>query len=358
MKKFIYNFSLFLIILIVYLIINQINEYNLYNRVCAFFLLIISVSYLFKCLISISTTSISMRIKNILTSILSSLIIIIFIELLFFFIPRSHFFSNTLASKNWHNYFSKPINSYGYHDYEPIQKKNTILFVGDSFTKGYGLKNVNDRFSNKINFYDRSLSCINIGMNGLDTKKEYINMLKFISISKIKPKHIILQYFGNDIEGIAYKLLKPKNKDPYLRIPKPIKTLVKGSYLVNYIFWLYPQEDYKYYLNYLKKAYSNPKILKEHLEDLNNFVEFSAKYNIKLRVLIFPFLVDTKMSDEIYEYKIKSFFKSKKIETLSVKELVKEIDKNLLIINKNDGHASILVNEIIAKKLYKTLKQS
>ena len=356
MKKIIYNFGLFILLLFIYLVTNQINEYNVWNRISAFVILLISLIHLLKSFNKTIKSTLTNKLKDIFSLCFSTIIFILLIEMIFFFIPKSHFFGNTLASKNWHNYYKYPINSYDFHDYEPRRKKHTILFVGDSFTQGHGIKNIKDRFSNKIQEYDNSYSCINIGKNGLDSKQEFTTMLEFISKSNIKPKTIILQYFGNDIEGIAYSKIKKKSKEPYSNLSKSSKLLIKGSYLINYLYWIYPHEDYKPYLDYLKKAYSNPEIVKEHMADLNNFVDYSAKNKINLKVLIFPFLVDSKLSDEIYENKIKSFFKSKNIETLSVKELVKKIDENKLIINKNDGHASILVNKIIAEKLYKTLK--
>ena len=355
-KKPLYNFGVFLLLFFVYLITNQLNEYNNWNRISAFIILIISFINLISSLTVVTKSTINVKIKDTLLMFFSTIIFLLLTEMIFFFIPKSHFFGNSLASKNWHSYYKDPINTFGFHDFQPKNKKNIILFVGDSFTHGHGIKNVKDRYSNKIQEYNHSYNCINIGKNGLDTKQELSTMLDFISKSKIKPKTIVLQYFGNDIEGIAYSKLKKKNNEPYSNLSKLSKLLVKGSYLINYLYWLYPHEDYKPYLNYLKKAYSEPKILNEHLSDLNKFIQYSTDNNIKLKVLIFPFLVDFKLSDEIYEKKISKFFKSKQIETLSVSQLVDKIDKNDLIVNKNDGHASILLNEIIAKKLYKTLK--
>jgi lysophospholipase L1-like esterase len=319
MKKIIYNFGLFILLIFIYLVTNQINEYNAWNRISAFVILLIALIHLLKSFYKTIKSTLTNKLKDILLLFLSTLTFILFIEIIFFFIPKSHFFGNTLASKNWRNYYENPINTYGFHDYQPKRKKNTVLFVGDSFTQGHGIKNVKDRFSNKIQEYDNSYSCINIGKNGLDSKQEFTTMLDFISQSKIKPKTIILQYFGNDIEGIAYTKIKKKSKEPYSNLSKPTKLLIKGSYLINYLYWIYPHEDYKPYLDFLKKAYSNPEIVKEHMADLNNFVDYSAKNKINLKVLIFPFLVDSKLSDDIYENKIKSFFKSKNIETLSVK---------------------------------------
>ena len=356
MKKIIYNLGVFLVLIFVYFITNHINEYLFWNRFSAFSIISISFIHLTKSIIETARSSLKNNFKDLLLMIFSTLIFIVIIEMIFFFIPKSHFFGNTLASKNWHNYYKDPINTYGFHDNEPKNKKNTILFVGDSFTHGHGIKNISDRFSNKIHEFNKSLNCINIGENGLDSKQEFSTMVDFISKSKIKPNTIVLQYFGNDIEGIAYTKIKKKSKEPYSNLSKLSKLLVNGSYLINYLFWLYPHEDYKPYLVYLKKAFSNHNILKEHFDDLNNFVLYSKENNVKLKVVIFPFLVDSKLSDEIYEEKIKSFFSSKNIETISVRELIQNIDKNDLIINKNDGHASVLVNELIAKKLSKTLK--
>jgi predicted CopG family antitoxin len=79
--------------------------------------------------------------------------------------------------------------------------------VGDSFTAGHGLKSVDDRFSNmvgkELNKKSKNIDIINIGKPNLDSRSEYEEMKNVLYLTRIKPQKIILQYFGNDIEGVA-----------------------------------------------------------------------------------------------------------------------------------------------------------
>jgi lysophospholipase L1-like esterase len=354
-KQFTHFISLF-IILLSYLLNNAFNEVNIYNKIISSTLISFLLIVFWTFCISIFKSIKNDVFKNSILFIGSTVTFLLIIEIIFILIPRSHFFNNTLASKNWKLFYNDPINQFGYHDKEITKKrKKTLLFVGDSFTQGHGIKNIEDRFSNKIEKLNTNYSTINIGKNGLDTKNEFIEMKLFINNSKVKPDVIFLQYFGNDIEGIAYNKLTKENHDPYSNLPSIPKFLIKGSYLINYLYWLYPHEDYRPYLNYLTKSYTNKEIVIEHFNDLQKFIDYCNLENIKLNVIIFPFLTDPGISKIIYENKIELFFKNRHVETIRVSEIIKHLNKNERIVNSNDSHASIKVNDLIAKHLIKVL---
>lgn len=100
------------------------------------------------------------------------------------FVTRSYSFDFTLASKLWFSKYWKPINSLGFRDREPQNNYNVILFVGDSFTAGHGLKSVDDRFSNIVesNLYknNKQYTVINIGKLSADTLGECNVMKNFL----------------------------------------------------------------------------------------------------------------------------------------------------------------------------------
>ena len=177
----------------------------IYFRLFLLIIIFIASLKLFK--IVIIDKKINKFISNSATVLFSLFVIFILMEAIFMFIPRSHSVDYTLASRLWYAKYWKPINSLGFRDHEPDNNYPVILFVGDSFTAGHGLKSVNDRFSNivgkELNKKGKKYSVINIGKPNLDSRTEYDEMKYFLYMTRVKPEKIILQYFGNDIEGVA-----------------------------------------------------------------------------------------------------------------------------------------------------------
>jgi hypothetical protein len=301
-------------------------------------------------------------ITNSATVLFSIFVLFISLEAIFMFIPRSHSADFTLASKLWYAKYWKPVNSLGFRDNEPDNKNPVILFVGDSFTAGHGLKSVDDRFSNivkrELNKRGKKYSVINIGKPNLDSRDEYDAMKDFVYSARIKPEKIILQYCGNDIEGAATAnglifegFHPPADMNHFLIL------IGSGSYLLNYIFWLSPKEYLGApYVSYLTKSYKDDNILSKHKDDLKLFVDYARENSIQLIVIVFPFLADIEMSDTLYVNNIVSFFKVNKISVINVSSLVKDIPARERMININDGHASKKVNRIIAQEILNKLE--
>jgi len=204
------------------------------------------------------------------------------------FIPRSHSADYTLASKLWYAKYWEPINSLGFRDKEPDNNNPVILFVGDSYTAGHGLKSVNERFSDivgkELNKMEKKYTVINIGKPNLDSKNEYEEMINFLYLTRIKPSKIILQYCGNDIEGVATNngLIFDGFKPPH-GMNKFLVLIGSGSLFFNYLYFLYPREYLGLpYVTYLTNAYKKDNILSKHKNDLQLFVDYSKNtlYNL------------------------------------------------------------------------------
>lgn len=190
-------------------------------------------------------TDINKIIANGATVLLALFVIFILLETIFMFIPRSHSADYTLASKLWYKKYWKPVNSLGFRDNEPDHNYPVILFVGDSFTAGHGLKSVNDRFSNivgrELNKKEPKFNIINIGRPNLDSRGEYDEMMNFIYLNKIKPQKIILQYCGNDIESAAARNgFEFEGFRPPSDMNRFTLLIGAGSYFFNYLYFLFP----------------------------------------------------------------------------------------------------------------------
>jgi hypothetical protein len=362
MKKMLFKSLIIIVLLILVFILPLFYPAGIavYLRLLLLILILIESLKLFK--VIFIDTKVNKIILNAATVLLSIFVIFILLEAIFMFIPRSHSADYTLASRLWYAKYWKPINSLGFRDNEPDNNNPVILFVGDSFTAGHGLKSVEDRFSNivgkELNKKGKKYTVTNIGKPNLDSRNEYDVMRDFIYMTRIKPEKIILQYCGNDIEGVAMNngLIFSGFKPPQ-DINKFLILIGSGSYLFNYLYFLSPREYLGIsYITYLTTAYKDDNILSKHKDDLKLFVDYSRKNSIQLIVVVFPFLTDLEMSDSMYLNDIVNFFQANKISVINVSQLAKDIPVTERIVNINDTHASKKLNKIVAHEILKKLE--
>jgi len=328
----------------------------IYFRLLLIFLITIEVIVLFKnFFISKKANAL---ITNIFTTLLSFFLIFIALESFFMFYPRSHGAGETLAARLWAQKYCSPsnFNSFGFRDIEPGNSDSVILFVGDSFTEGDGLENPEDRFSNIVRneLLSKNLkySIVNIGVGGLDTRGEYDTMLRFIDKAKIKPQKIILQYYGNDIERVAQQNgIKFQGFSLYSDVPRVLLPIVKGSYFINFVYWMLPKPYETPYTDFLIKAYKNNGVLSKHKNDLKLFIDYANENTAQLIVVVFPFIENIELSKSLYVDDIVSFFSENGVPTINVGRLIKDMPLKDRIVNLNDGHASKKVNRIVAQEI-------
>lgn len=300
------------------------------------------------------------RMKTVAVSTLLPLGLLIFLELLFMFIPRSHNVGYTYASRIWFENYWNPINSYGFRDAEPGKSDSVILFTGDSYTAGHGIREAEKRFSNLTGKALKNRKCINIGMNGQDTRAAYSTLQSFVAKSGVKPSAIVLQYFGNDIEQAAYSSgMQFPGFKPLANTSLLTGVAIKCSYLFNYFFWSIPRGDTRSYVDFLEQAYRSDKVRTAHETDLAQFVEFAKANKAELIVVIFPFMQDPEGSKKLYGNHIADFFGKQGIKTIQVADLLirSGLSPSERVVNNNDGHASEKVQELVAAELTKSLNQ-
>jgi lysophospholipase L1-like esterase len=289
--------------------------------------------------------------KNGMLMVWALTVTFLILEALFMFVPRSHGVGYSLAAKNWVRYYWKPLNTLGYRDKEVqgIPGKKNIVIVGDSFVAGQGINNPECRFSNLL---EKKLGgqyrVYNLGRCGADTRVEYDDLMKF----PVKPDILILAYLGNDIDAIAYKKYKEFSGFAlYSDLYPAAKPFVQYSYLINYIYWLFPHADTAPYFNLLKNAYQDEELFSEHMQDLDEFIGYSLKEEIPFIVLLFPFMIDYGLN-EAYMEKIAHYFSSRGIPVVNVADSIAGVPQRKRIINSNDGHPSVYVNKLVADALY------
>lgn len=358
-------FSLIVLILTsVILIVHK--EYPAGNiRFLRGFIILISIGIGAKIVGIISKSSINAILKNSLLITYSTISFIAVIEIIFMFISLSHGSGEAFSGKIWGNRYWNPINKYGFRDEEPKNGKNTVFFVGDSFTAGWGVKKIEDRFgevaASELIKQGKGINEINLGRYGADTRLEYHIFETFIKKTQIKPKHVVLQYFVNDMD----KLIQNNTKciTPPFNIPTWKKSLIEGSYLANYISNIYPsQNNYILpkecdYLEKLKFVYNNNSLWKKEEEQLARFQNYCHRNNIKATIVFFPFMEDLTLAKKLgIEKRVRLFCNKNNIYLLNVTELITKIPRQKRQVSIVDSHASSEVHNIVGKQLAKIIK--
>ncbi len=344
---------LFLIYLIGYFTHLELSSVNHGIRVILILFLIIEIFVFIKHILeNTKTTEI---LKTLSISGLMLFVFLLILEITFMFIPRTHTFDYTNASRLWFKMYWKPINLYGYRDdlIEHDTSKKTYFFVGDSFTAGFGIKNVKDRYSNLVSENSQDINVYNLGISAIDTEQEFRYMEDFIRNSSVKPDNIFLQYYGNDIDiaAINNNVNLKGFFNPYSDLPAFLNPVVRSSYFLDYFYWLFPRTDSVNYWDFLEEAYSSEKTLQDHYNDLTKFIDFANDNAAELVIILFPFLQNLESSDELYMKKIRLFFESKNIKILDVGTLIKDLPLSKTLVNNNDAHPSELVNRLVADEI-------
>ncbi len=335
-----------------------LNDLTFYLRLILIFILITEIILVFRTFVLNDKSS--DWIKNIGISIVSTIVFLLLIESSFMFVPRTHGIGYSLANILWFKKYWNPINSHGCRDVEPIKSgKKNIFFVGDSFTAAQGINDVKDRFSDivkeNITKADDKIQVINLAHNSFDTKSEYESMQKFIQLSEIQPDFIVLQYYGNDIDHIAreHGLKGGEGFSPYAQMNFMTLQVVSGSYLINFLYWLFPKQDVNGYLTYLEKAYAKDEIFNDHMREFLPFIEVAKARNIPLLVVIFPFMQEIELSKKLYIHKISNYLTNNEVKYIDLSLLFKDLPVSDRVINSNDAHPSEKVHRLVGDELSK-----
>ena len=134
------------------------------------------------------------------------------------FADFSDTFNITNVSKRWLVlHIDSEWNNEGYRDRNPLNNsfrpgQKRIIFVGDSFTAGHGIKNIDDRFTDRIAKWLEEKKpgkyvVANYSSPGLETSQIEAN-IKALFKKQYDVNMVVYVYNLNDIEGYAPKTME------------------------------------------------------------------------------------------------------------------------------------------------------
>jgi len=274
------------------------------------------------------------------------------------FFAQSDGFRYTLASRNWYNWYWEE-NSLGYRDVEwtpdLLADKTKVMVVGDSFTAGSGIEYPEDRFANQLGTkLGEEYAMMVVASPGWDT----IDQVKAIVEYPYPPDILILSYYINDIEGVAYESGAQR---PQIRTAPPmgLDWLVRNSYAMNFLYWrlirLGPQEWASIYWNdWLLQIANDPEIRWRHQQELLTIVEGAKAQQIPFVVVVFPNLAAIEASEPLVQPVI-DLFTQHDIPVLDTREILQQYDPADTVVNAVDSHPNEMINQEVAEELYKLL---
>lgn len=277
-----------------------------------------------------------------------------------FFVDRTDSFALTKIAMRWNErHFQK--NNLGARDNQDYQlrklKKSRITFLGDSFTAGHGIENVDKRFTNLLrNSFDETEIHI-MAANGMES----IDQLQLV-------KSLINQGYEFDIVCLAYCLNDisyaiPETDSVYnkvLAFNENLGWLSNESYLLNEIqFRLFAKTtpELKDYYSFVNGAYTS-KVWSEQARTLQQIKLLCNSVGKEFVVVTLPFFhsKDALKGDENVNRVLNSFWKKEGVKHLNLAGAFSSYTPEELVVNRFDAHPNEEANRLIASKVETWLK--
>jgi hypothetical protein len=293
--------------------------------------------------------------------------------------PRSHGNGSTLAAVVWYRFYWGTPNALGYRDAAVAPPAGAhvtrVICIGDSFTEGAGIKRRRDRFSDRLQTaLGAGARVYNAGVSGSDTIDEFRRLVAF----PVVPDVVVLQYFGNDIEGRVplYDPHEPAGDAPAAasrpaeppdlatRVANDAVTRLAGSpaltscanllFACNYLANLVPLQTSDYVQQVLR-YYASPTVWHAHEQDLRQFITYSKAHGTKLVVVVFPFLQLPEAS-RYWTQKVSGVFRREGIPAVDLTDDVLPLSVAERVVNSSNPHASPRVHQIAAERILQVLR--
>lgn len=291
---------------------------------------------------------------------LSSLLFLGFESYYRFVCNRTDAMGNTLVSTAWYaRYFHK--NSLGLRDnidyaMALTNGKRRVTFVGDSFTAGFGVKQVEDRFVNRIRRLHPEWEVHAVAKPGLDTSTEVEIMHNLTVSNGYRVDLVVLVYQINDIGEVMPGWVKGYKKmmaDPFRN-----HWLCQNSYFVNLFYhrWQLRQDAYmRKYFDEVEAAYQGP-LWEVEKFGLLAFENMTSIRGGRLLVVTFPYM-DTALRFKPVHEQLDRYWKERNIPHLDLLATFSNLPPSQLVVNAHDAHPNEYAHALAAEAIDAFLKR-
>lgn len=299
----------------------------------------------------------------------NALILALLLSLLFlgfetyyrFICDRTDAMGNTLVSAAWYEkYFHK--NSLGLRDdldypMSLTPGRRRITFVGDSFTAGFGVKHVADRFVNRIRQLHPEWEVHAAAKPGLDTSTE-VDLMHTLTVSNhYQLDVVVLVYQINDIGEVM-----PGWKNGYERLMADgfrNSWLCRNSYFVNLFYhrWQLRQNSYtQNYFDEIEAAYKGPlwEIEQIGLLAFQNLTRIRG--GRQLLVVTFPYMDQAMRFKSVHE-QLGRYWKGCGVPHLDLLPVFSNLPPAKIVANPHDAHPNEYAHQLAAHAIDEFLRR-
>lgn len=268
-------------------------------------------------------------------------------------------FGMSLPARRWFASHTK-LNSLGCRDEEWTREKPSgvrrVAFVGDSFSYGWGIERVENRFSDRIQaMFDRrspgTVEVMNVAKPGWDTIAQLQPIKDMISVYGVD--EIVLCYVANDIE----KLLPTSPEFDPTRPPTPRWFNPDSSCLLGYLYyriWVPHVPTVCGYHDWLAEGFADPQIWRLHQQQLGAIISHCKDQGVALRVLLLPFIRTggEKFHIERIHATLHGFFELNETHVLDLLPVIAGHDPAELTVSSHDAHPNKLAHQLFADAIW------
>jgi hypothetical protein len=257
------------------------------------------------------------------------------------------------------------LNNAGYRDPQEFTERRPpgvwrIGLLGDSFTAGYGIARVEDRFGDRLRARLEQMcpgrfQVYNLASWG-DESAQHLAKLRVIARFGFEFDMFILAYNLNDGSPLL-----PQTNQIYSRIDslKPNFWLFRTSYLLNFLYYrtvLVTVPESQSYYAWVAQAYHEP-TWTSHRAELERIREHCRQWDIELRVVTFPLVAMLGLDYPLREAhrKLDQLWDELDVPHLDLLECFEGCPAGELVVNRFDGHPSVLAHRIAADAIFERL---
>ena len=298
--------------------------------------------------------------NTLVLALLLSLLFLGFESYYRFVCDRTDAMGNTLVSTAWYaRHFHK--NALGLRDnieypMALASGKRRVTFVGDSFTAGFGVKDVEGRFVNRIRRLHPEWEVHAVAKPGLDTSTEVDIMHNLTVSNHYQLDLVVLVYQINDIGEVmpgwveGYKTMMAADFRQ--------SWLFQNSYLVNLFYqrWQLRQSSYmRKYFDEVEAAYKGQlwEIEKMGLLAFSNMTRIRGG---QLLVVTFPYM-DQALRFKSVHKQLDRYWKENGIPHLDLLATFSNLPPAQLVVNPHDGHPNEYAHSLAAAAIDEFLKR-